>query len=645
MQGILESLKIFTMFRPFRVALFLLFGGACCVQAQNAPRVLESPAAVNVKRGGGTTKIDLRKVFGITDVRGPIARFDTASGAIDVELFSEVTPLSVANFRAYVNGGRYKDTFIHRAMPGFVIQGGGYKIAPDVPHIAAFAPVKNEYQRSNLPGTIAMAKLGGDPNSATSEWFFNLADNSANLDNQNGGFTVFGKILAKGLGRAQGVTGLQIVNLGGALTDCPIINYKAGQQLTTDNLVAVKSVTEIPLHPAANATASYLKLAAVSSNNSLLKATLSGSELKLTSSGNALGEATVTISATDPDLQKATTTLKVCIINSLAPVVSISAWDAVASESSGDVASLRISRSESTVTALSVSLAISGAAVNGTDLKTLPSTVVIPAGKAYVDLVMTPIDDAKAEGRENFVVKINNSLTQQPGASSEAGVTILDNDVPTLTLTPILAAATEGGVPAKIRLDRTGSTAVPLTVPLSFSGASPVLLGFGNLTSATIPAGKSSIDIALPVVNNADFTGTQTLRVTVGPTTLANIPEKPVEIAINDNDVPTLTWEAVDSMASEPGTDKARLRIRRTGPTITQLTAFLSVSGSALSGVDYKAPLVVTIPAGSDSVFWDLVAKDDALKESKEYVSVTIERSRYYNSPTSSLTIVINDND
>jgi len=633
------------MFRPYRVALFLLVAGACCVQAQNAPRVLESPAAVNVARGGGATKIDLRNVFGITDVRGPIARFDTASGAIDVELFSEVTPLTVANFRAYVNGGRYKDTFIHRAMPGFVIQGGGYKIAPDVPHIAAFAPVKNEFQRSNLPGTIAMAKLGGDPNSATSEWFFNLADNSANLDNQNGGFTVFGKILAKGLGRAQGVAGLQILNLGGALSDCPIINYKAGSQLTTDNLVAVRSVTEIPLHPAANATASYLKLAAVSSNSSLLKATLSGSELKLTSSGNAVGEATVTISATDPDQQKATTTLKVCVINSLAPVVSISALDAVASESSGDVASLRISRSGSTVAALSVSLAISGAAVNGTDLKTLPSTIMIPAGKAYVDLVVTPIDDAKAEGRENLIVKINNTLTQQPGASIEAEVTLLDNDVPTLTLTPILATATEGGEPAKIRLTRTGSTTAPLTVPLSFSGASPALLGFGNLTAATIPAGQISVDIALPVVNNADFTGTQTLRVTVGPTTLANIPEKPVEIVINDNDVPTLTWEAVDSTASEPGTDTARLRIRRTGATSAPLTVFLSVSGSALAGVDYTSPLVVTIPAGTDSVFWDLVAKDDSIKEGQESVTVSIDRSRYYNSPTGSLTVVINDND
>lgn len=633
------------MFRPFLVALLFLVAGACCVKAQNAPRVLESPAAVNVARGGGTTKIDLRKVFGITDVRGPIARFDTASGAIDVELFSKVTPLSVANFRAYVNGGRYKDTFIHRAMPGFVIQGGGYKIAPDVPHIVAFAPVKNEFQRSNLPGTIAMAKLGGDPNSATSEWFFNLADNSANLDNQNGGFTVFGKILAKGLGRAQAVAGLQIVNLGGALSDCPIINYKAGQQLTTDNLVAVKSVTEIPLHPAANATVSYMKLSAVSSNTSLLKATLSGSELKLVSIGNAVGEATVTISATDPDLQKATATLNVCVIHSLAPVVSISAPDAVASESTGDVATLRISRSGSTVAALSVSLAISGAAVNGTDLKTLPSTVVIPAGKAYVDLVVTPIDDAKAEGRENFVVKINNTLTQQPGASSEAEVVILDNDVPSLTLTPILANATEGGVPAKIRFDRSGSTTAPLTVPISFSGASPALLGFGNLTAATIPAGKSSVDIALPVVNNSDLTGTQTLLVSIGATTSANIPEKPLELTINDNDVPTLTMEAVDAMASEPGADRARLRICRTGATMAPLAVFLSLSGTAVSGTDYTAPMVVTIPAGADAVFLDLVVKDDSLKEGQETVSVGIGRSIYYNAPASTLNVTINDND
>jgi len=197
LQGILESLKILTMFRPFRVALFLLVAGASCVQAQNAPRVLESPAAVNVARGGGATKIDLRKVFGITDVRGLIARFDTVSGAIDVELFSEVTPLTVANFRAYVNGGRYKDTFIHRAMPGFVIQGGGYS-AGMLKKQGQMQPIMLESNKglSNSRGTLAMARTSVF-NSATSEFFINLVNNTS-LDYQNQsspGYAVFGAVI------------------------------------------------------------------------------------------------------------------------------------------------------------------------------------------------------------------------------------------------------------------------------------------------------------------------------------------------------------------------------------------------------------------------------------------------------------------
>jgi len=57
--------------------------------------------------------------------------------------------------------------------------------------------IMNEFSadRSNLRGTVAMAKLGGDPDSATSQFFFNLDDNSENLDNQNGGFTVFAEVV------------------------------------------------------------------------------------------------------------------------------------------------------------------------------------------------------------------------------------------------------------------------------------------------------------------------------------------------------------------------------------------------------------------------------------------------------------------
>lgn len=134
-----------------------------------------------------------------------VVRFKTALGAIDVELFDKEKPATVANFLNYVTNGYYTNMFFHRWEPGFVIQGGGFSVARRGTTNAAFSLVRNlgnvtnEYavgkKYSNTYGTIAMAKLGGDPNSASSQWFFNLADNAANLDNQNGGFTVFGRVL------------------------------------------------------------------------------------------------------------------------------------------------------------------------------------------------------------------------------------------------------------------------------------------------------------------------------------------------------------------------------------------------------------------------------------------------------------------
>jgi hypothetical protein len=77
-----------------------------------------------------------------------------------------------------------------------------------------------------------MAKLDGDPHSATSEFFFNLVDNSANLDNQNDGFTVFGEVIGDGMDvvdRLAGVTpnvdNVGVWNAGGVFGDIPLIDY------------------------------------------------------------------------------------------------------------------------------------------------------------------------------------------------------------------------------------------------------------------------------------------------------------------------------------------------------------------------------------------------------------------------------------
>jgi cyclophilin family peptidyl-prolyl cis-trans isomerase len=130
----------------------------------------------------------------------PLVRFHTDLGDMDVYLVQDVAPITVTNFLKYVNRGDYNNTFIHRSAPMFVIQGGGYTFANGQPvAIRQDAAIQNEFHISNTRGTVAMAKQAGNPNSATNQWFFNESDSNASgpdgLDTQNGGFTVFGRLM------------------------------------------------------------------------------------------------------------------------------------------------------------------------------------------------------------------------------------------------------------------------------------------------------------------------------------------------------------------------------------------------------------------------------------------------------------------
>lgn len=149
-----------------------------------------------------------------------VVRIDTTFGNIDIELFDTVAPGTVNNFLNYVRDGDYDQSFFHRLATNFVLQGGGFRYdglpgqTPTLTAVPADAPITNEFQRSNVARTIAMAKLGGNPNSATNQWFFNLIDNSGNLDSQNGGFTVFGRVVDDASWAVvQTISGLSIQNL------------------------------------------------------------------------------------------------------------------------------------------------------------------------------------------------------------------------------------------------------------------------------------------------------------------------------------------------------------------------------------------------------------------------------------------------
>jgi peptidyl-prolyl cis-trans isomerase A (cyclophilin A) len=177
----------------------------------------------------------------------PVACFTSNMGQFCMELFERQAPGTVANFIRYIDSGAYAQSIFHRSMPGFVIQGGGFKVAGSdagatVSAVDVFDPIINEFGISNTRGTVAMAKVGGDPNSATNQWFVSLADNSANLDNQNGGFTVFAKILYEGMAIFDAIAALQRVNFGGALSTTPTINFDVAKTPQVENFVVISSV-------------------------------------------------------------------------------------------------------------------------------------------------------------------------------------------------------------------------------------------------------------------------------------------------------------------------------------------------------------------------------------------------------------------
>lgn len=122
-------------------------------------------------------------------------RLATSEGDIVLELDAEKAPKTTANFLQYVRDGHYNGLIFHRVMNGFMVQGGGYK--PDMSEKPTRKPIALESRNglSNVRGSVAMARTN-DPNSATAQFFINVADN-LRLDAAEGrdGYAAFGKVV------------------------------------------------------------------------------------------------------------------------------------------------------------------------------------------------------------------------------------------------------------------------------------------------------------------------------------------------------------------------------------------------------------------------------------------------------------------
>lgn len=243
-------------------------------------------------------------------------RLATTQGNVDIILYPLATPQTVNNFLDYLDAGRYNHTFFHRSIADatgqlFIVQGGGYTYKPSTNFtvVPKFAAVPNEPGISNLKGTVAMAKIGGNPDSATSEFFVNLDNaNAANLDAQNEGFTVFGRVATPSLAVMAAVNALPRKNysvLIGAdtisLADVPVTTASSAIQIEPEFLVKVPTASLAPI----------LTYQVVSANPAVVTATRTGTTITVT--GVKKGLTHIHVTATDLDGQSVTQDLPVTV--------------------------------------------------------------------------------------------------------------------------------------------------------------------------------------------------------------------------------------------------------------------------------------------------------------------------------------------
>ena len=300
----------------------VLFSAVTANAASKVLPVLNQPIADRSGSAGTPINVNLNNTFGTEAIDDQVVRFTSQFNAggvpvvMDMALFSSRTPVTRQNFLKYVTDGDYANSFIHRSVPGFVLQGGAYRVnaSNQIVVVPTDAPILNEFGVSNTLGTISMAKLGGNPDSATSQWFVSRGENSGNLDSQNGGFTVFGRITKSTLGNAA-VFGTPSIfpifdysgapgsagNLGSAFGELPLFNTHVPPVLLISQFLLFPSVAlvSIPVGEAGESTTLAFSIVSNSNPAVVTAGILPGGTLSLVPVAGQSGSTVITIRATD----------------------------------------------------------------------------------------------------------------------------------------------------------------------------------------------------------------------------------------------------------------------------------------------------------------------------------------------------------
>ncbi|MFH1146669.1 MAG: Calx-beta domain-containing protein [Pseudomonadota bacterium] len=343
------------------------------------------------------------------------------------------------------------------------------------------------------------------------------------------------------------------------------------------------------------------------------------------------------------------------------PVVTVKATDPEAAEpfrGPVNTGKFTVYRTGITATAVTVTYKVAGTATAGTDYAELVGSVVIPPRKTDAIIVVTPLNDLDCEGNETVVLTLTVAEGYTVGTPSSDTVTIIDNDIPTVTVAATDPEASEPRVgplnTGKFTVTR-NTTGPAMTVNYTVAGSAAAGADYTELAgSVTIPAGKSEISVTVSPLADTEVEGDETviLNLSAGGGYVVGKPGS-ATVVIKDEDMPSkpvITVKATDPDAAEPfrgPVNTGKFTVYRAGDAAAELTVTYKVTGTATGGTDYtELTGSVTIPAKKTEALVTITPLHDLDFEGDETVVITLSAGVGYTvGVPASDTVVIKDDD
>jgi large repetitive protein len=314
------------------------------------------------------------------------------------------------------------------------------------------------------------------------------------------------------------------------------------------------------------------------------------------------------------------------------PSVSIAVAPASVSEDGATNLIYTVTRSLNLSSATVVNITTGGTATSGTDYTGGVATVSIPGGATTATITINPSVDGTVEADETVILTVASGTGYTVGAPSSATGTILNDDVPSATLTVSPAAVAEDGAPNLVYTVTLNQASLsPLSINYSVSGTATSGTDYAAVTSPlVIPAGNTTGTIIVNPTADATIEADETVILTLGAGAgyTVGAPASATGTILND-DLPTLTINDVTASEGNAGTTNFTFTVSLSAPAGPGGVTFdiATANGTATAGVDYVANSLTgqTIPAGSSTYTFTVLVNGDSLNEPSEtfFVNVT----------------------